>query len=941
MDLILPREGRDVRDVRDDTSKQQPQQPPPQQSPNVARRLSSMAAGLSESIRSRVADTMAERRRQQLRTEKQHILEGRMANAQAYEEWDAAARMLDDLEDHNAWKASTEADDFYNPDLIASRLKDLEAARRTSREIDADLNADPAASAHNIRRMMHLVRTALSRDVGGISNAKLYCDDQQLLNNSDAPHIGTKYLVERYARASVDLIQELLDRTRSVHSLPPGLTHRDMLDQLLLARRSYGRSALILSGGAVYGMAHIGVLKALFDRQLLPRIISGTSAGSIVASLICSRTDDEVPGLLAEFAHGDLAVFTDKDNPDSWMTHIGRALRYGAWHDSRHLARVMRDLLGDMTFQEAFNRTRRILNITVSSKPGLRLPGLLNYLTAPDVIIWSAVVASCSIPGVFDARPLLVRDAETGEHVPWDPAEQLWIDGSLDSDVPVERLGSMLNVNHFIVSQTNPHIVLLVDKSDAQKDTDKKTLGEVMYTLGWLGKSEAIYALETLVDAGIFRGGASMLLQMLTQRYTADINILPRMSLAKWGTALIKNPTPDFMMEACRVGEQATWPCISRIAQACAVELALDRAVHTLRERIAFSDSQVNLRRFFTGSYELGVRRNHSAISAKTKKSASPTLARSRSPALIRTGLPTITRSGSPTAYRLPPTVPPPHIRPGRRGSGGSLQLSARRQHTRYALDTILSEEGSGRDLSHDSDEESEDYENENENENDSEIEVVTESLAARRGMGNMSLQFKQTPLVRSKSYGHNVFGGQQAQPASYTASHNYASPSYRRSMKQNSLQQLPISAQTQTPQQTPRQTPRVTPRQTPLATPKVAAKLAPPMFWKQSGNVASFIAYDDDSSFCNEDDDDTSTELPGDAQNTQNIQSTQNAPSADFRRSRSVSVIVQQSRTTLVQPKDADSPETATNEQLSDEEDETDGDETDDDDVFMTSRLR
>jgi TAG lipase/steryl ester hydrolase/phospholipase A2/LPA acyltransferase len=53
--------------------------------------------------------------------------------------------------------------------------------------------------------------------------------------------------------------------------------------------------------------------------------------------------------------------------------------------------RVMRDLLGDMTFQEAYNRTRRILNIPVSTSSLYELPRLLNYITAPNVMIWSAV----------------------------------------------------------------------------------------------------------------------------------------------------------------------------------------------------------------------------------------------------------------------------------------------------------------------------------------------------------------------------------------------------------------------------------------------------------------------------------------------------------------------------------------------------------------------
>ena len=51
----------------------------------------------------------------------------------------------------------------------------------------------------------------------------------------------------------------------------------------------------------------------------------------------------------------------------------------------------MKEMLGDITFQEAYNRTRKILNITVSSASLYELPRLLNYITAPNVLIWSAV----------------------------------------------------------------------------------------------------------------------------------------------------------------------------------------------------------------------------------------------------------------------------------------------------------------------------------------------------------------------------------------------------------------------------------------------------------------------------------------------------------------------------------------------------------------------
>lgn len=43
---------------------------------------------------------------------------------------------------------------------------------------------------------------------------------------------------------------------------------------------------------------HFGVVKAFLDADLLPRVISGTSAGGLVAALVCTRKDDELKGLL-------------------------------------------------------------------------------------------------------------------------------------------------------------------------------------------------------------------------------------------------------------------------------------------------------------------------------------------------------------------------------------------------------------------------------------------------------------------------------------------------------------------------------------------------------------------------------------------------------------------------------------------------------------------
>lgn len=62
--------------------------------------------------------------------------------------------------------------------------------------------------------------------------------------------------------------------------------------------KNYGASALCLSGGAGFGYYHFGVVKAFLEADLLPRVITGTSAGGIVAALTCTRTDSELREML-------------------------------------------------------------------------------------------------------------------------------------------------------------------------------------------------------------------------------------------------------------------------------------------------------------------------------------------------------------------------------------------------------------------------------------------------------------------------------------------------------------------------------------------------------------------------------------------------------------------------------------------------------------------
>lgn len=79
----------------------------------------------------------------------------------------------------------------------------------------------------------------------------------------------------------------------------------DKIQMFASIRQSFGRSALLLSGGGGLGIHHLGVLRVLLQHRLLPRIISGSSVGSLVAGVVCVTPDHELEVLLS----GDVPAF--------------------------------------------------------------------------------------------------------------------------------------------------------------------------------------------------------------------------------------------------------------------------------------------------------------------------------------------------------------------------------------------------------------------------------------------------------------------------------------------------------------------------------------------------------------------------------------------------------------------------------------------------------
>ena len=166
------------------------------------------------------------------------ILSLRMKNAETSAHWADAAKELDILEGNEAWKYESSSSEF-DIALIEKRLTELDEART---------NCDT-------KRMLNLVRTALSRDLGGMGNVRLYKHS----------HIGTKNLIERYIDSTLETIRSLVETSK--YAMPEGLETKDILEQVLYARQAFGRSALLFSGGATFGMNHIGGIESTLGVQ--------------------------------------------------------------------------------------------------------------------------------------------------------------------------------------------------------------------------------------------------------------------------------------------------------------------------------------------------------------------------------------------------------------------------------------------------------------------------------------------------------------------------------------------------------------------------------------------------------------------------------------------------------------------------------------------------
>ncbi|HKX56567.1 MAG TPA: DUF3336 domain-containing protein [Xanthomonadales bacterium] len=462
-----------------------------------------------------------------------------MAAAKNYAAWLAAATALDKLSGQYQWRQQ-EASDDYDYSLIKSRVEVLKSLRRRK---DYD-------------QLVFRLREELHGNLGNMANPVLY----------QKARSGSKLLINQYLDEVTTCLDQLCDS--NVKSLPPSRKRRFFNR----AARSFGRSAILLSGGASYGLFHIGVIEELLEQKLLPDVITGSSAGSIVAGFVATHTDDELEQALLP----DVLKY-------QWVRTIGiRKLFKGeGMLDPAQLRKAINLNIPDLTFLEAYEKTGRILNISVSPADPNQFPRLLNYLTSPNVLIRQAALASSAVPGLFPPVQLRARNY-VGKSVPYMPQSR-WLDGSVHEDIPKEKVNRLHNVNHYIVSQTNPLVLPFMNASK-----DKTGVLPFLQEVVVRGPMVQVEHLLELVNRHFEVPGMGSMLKrahaLVTQNYSGDITILPDRNDIDVSKVLSNASVPE-ARNLIEAGRRATWPKIERIRNSTQISRCFSACLERLGER--------------------------------------------------------------------------------------------------------------------------------------------------------------------------------------------------------------------------------------------------------------------------------------------------------------------------------------------------------------------
>ncbi|WP_241505809.1 DUF3336 domain-containing protein [Parahaliea mediterranea] len=466
-----------------------------------------------------------------------------MDKSTSYEQWREAAIAHDEYSGQKRWREVDQTSQ-YDYAQIRLRLDRLRALR----------------SRHDYQGLLFALNEGIHGNMGGMGRSSLY----------QRAKFGTKQLIEQY-------IDEIDDSLRFLAELKSEeISTQDKIDFFYRSNICFGRSALMLSGGGVLGFYHMGVVRVLHAQGLLPRVISGSSAGSLVAGVVGTHSDAELETL---FDPSSLHFEAEKEASVFSRMFFGNNPQI----DVRDLESIVDRLVPDLTFQEAYEKTGRQISITVAPAEKHQRSRLLNAITSPNVYVRAAVMASCAVPGVFPPVMLMAKNVH-GEAQPYLPTRK-WVDGSIADDLPAKRLSRLFSTNHFIVSMVNPIATPFLNRGGK-----RSKLSSALGSLGiGMGRELLNFYRGIAQRQGDNWPRFNLLLNgihsLMDQEYSGDINIIPSF---RWynPAKLLSHISDKELLALVEGGEHSAYPHIESIR----VCTKISRTMEEILQRFEYGD---------------------------------------------------------------------------------------------------------------------------------------------------------------------------------------------------------------------------------------------------------------------------------------------------------------------------------------------------------------
>ncbi len=173
------------------------------------------------------------------------------------------------------------------------------------------------------------------------------------------------------------------------------------------------RRAFVLGGGGLLGAVEVGMLRALFERDLRPDLVVGTSIGAINGLAVAADPSVMAVDRLLDLWQG--VAESNEIYADSTWRQVRRAVRTGTHlHSAAPIRQLLEEEFGSTTFAD--------LAVEFQCCAACIERSAEHWFSEGEVI--PAVVASAAVPGLL---PPAVVD---GEH---------FLDGGIVNSIPVGR----------------------------------------------------------------------------------------------------------------------------------------------------------------------------------------------------------------------------------------------------------------------------------------------------------------------------------------------------------------------------------------------------------------------------------------------------------------------------------------------------------------------